>query len=1137
MNLKINLLTTALIAGLHCGYPASAQDAPTPPAALHTVQPKDFSVPKADVTAKLLPTGDLSVASADLKAPLLIDLGWMTVQPRTTYRARYRLRAEALQSPANVSVMLREHETKTAKPFTPYNREGAGNREVKPEQAGNWLERQLSFTTGEKTQVLSGAIIVAQLKGEIQLGTFELLDGAKPAPPAATQANTPTAEQSRAAAEAEFEQAMIQIRAQANARVPLTPRPLVFSRAQMKYGLEMNYYHQWNDRPLFVNRDYRVPSPYVMPLPSYKRMAEEVAQYDIDGFAFFPETKGRMNLFEMQEQSGVAGVGILPEFLGEFTPDHLNVKTEVLQRALKSPHTPKIGGKVLITSYGAEALSPAQWKQILTTLRERVGDRFLFLPTLTNVASLQTTFTGKVVSRAAIEKEKAFLRSYLEVCDGIYFNYPPSLRNKDRTFNGDFYRDVFIPVFKSVLSEPAYRNKYLGLSAYKAHLSPERGNNFLEDGTRTLRRSFEAAMEARPDVIILPEWDEENENTSFRPTVYNGRTSQRILRYYMSQIKRKAPTPLPNDDVSLPNLILSTRKNVTLGENFLIELLNVPDSPSPGGYSVELALQNESGQIVHKFAPVTFDTARLQEHRFNLATETIANTRTLIPVFTVRGYKGQNLVCDSGFHPVQLRATWNWDDLDVQQPLRDLLRTATTNLAWQAPTGATSPLTLTASVASPTEIALVELLGDDDEVYAFDAKDEFFRNDSSRELFLVEYRSQNHLEMEGSLTLKNAAAQWLTNETPPRQAQLDGEKNNRIPLKTAVSVHQRWIYLAIPKSSLNAAELDFDFDFDKARFSVPLREVLAQKMIARGFANGLHISIQPYRRQIDMPVHLNQKEVSFRVPVWPEIATEQFHLRLTGKDGRIFRSRPLLLPSTNRGNATELRIYSDTQKRGVDVSVTSDRIPQLVYDFAPQRGAVLLTDAGRPFWATLGGFSNTTTGRGTINGLFRKYPKGVERSAPSWVVDEGSPALEFDGKGTYLELPREALPRHGAFTFGFEIKPATGKDQFLLVNRTVSAQNGLILEIRDGKLQASFRDADAKANVFPTNLAVPANRWSTVQLRYDFEKLTLTVNGQSKSFPLSLPAFNIGFTVVGEGWTGNWYEGRLRKLRILHNAQ
>ncbi len=1122
MKLKVGILAFCLALGLL--HSTQAQEKP-----VHTVAPSQYTIaPVAGVTIKVIEDGKaLSVSSTDAAAIIVLDLGWITVAPQKAYHATYKLRAQELAAPASVRIMIREHEAQGQRPIQPYHNESVRYRELKPTQK-DWLTRRQGLITGEKTTVLSGSIVISQLKGELHVSATELFETV------ATAAVPVTPE----LAMADSKKALDEVRAQANSRKPLTPRPLVFSRTQMKYGLEKNYYHEWNDRPLLVSRDYRVPHPYVTSPTSYKRILEEVVNYDIDGLAFFPETKGRMEMFDVHAQSGVAGVGLLPEFVDAFTPDHVEVKTEIVRRALKSPNAPRINGKVLITSYNAQALKPAEWKDILDRIRAQVGDTFVFLPALTNVTKLRSAYlAGQPITRVAIEVEKAYLREYLDVCDGIYFNYPPALRNKDRSFDGEFYRDIFIPMFKSVLSEPKYQNKYLGLSSYRSHMSPERGNTLHEDGTRTLRRSFEAAMDARPDVIVLPEWDEVNENTSFRPTLYGGTTSMRILRYYMSKIKSKAPTPVPGDDVTVPNLIFSARKAAVIGENLVFELLNVPDSATPGRYTVELTLADENGKVVKKFEPVSFDSNQLQEQRLTLASETIPGVRALVPSLAVRGYNGRDQVLDAGLHHVQLRATWNWDHLYVKQPLRDVLRLSEVKFAWEGTPRNGQPLTLTASVRSPENLALVEVLGDDDEVYAFDPTDEFWRADNTRELFMVQYRSVNDQEIKGSLTLKNATAHWLTNGTPLHQEKAETEiQGNRVQLNSPVSAHLRWIYLAVPKADLDKAQLDFDFD--KAKFSVTLRDVLAKKIIARGGENGLHLSVQPYRRQIDLPRPLNKKEATFSIPVWPEISSEQFHLRLTTNDGKQFRSRPLLVPSGTPAASKTLRVYSDAQKRGVDVQVNTDRIPNLTYDFTPEHGAVLLTNAGQPFWATLGGYSNATTGRGTVNGLLRgQIPANAERTAPEWETVDGQTALKFNGKSTYLELPREALPWRGAFTMSFEIKPASAKDQVLLVNRVVGSLKGLQLEIKDGKLMATFPDAEWKGNRFATELAIPANQWSAVTVRYDFENLVLSVNGKSQAFPLTLPASSIGFTLFGEGWKGNWFEGHLRNLRIVHNAE
>ncbi|HPO71641.1 MAG TPA: hypothetical protein PLJ31_02675 [Armatimonadota bacterium] len=1102
----------------------------TPADVVHRVGPTGFSVqPVEGVKAGVVKAGEqevFSVSSANARAVIAVDLGWMSVEPNRAYRARCSFRAPGLDAPASARLMIREHEAKGVRPITPYHVTPVARRPVTPGTPEAMFTRELTFTTGPKTRTLSGALVIAELKGEILLTSFELVDAAR------------QEEAARQQAQAEYEKLMAEIRAKADARVPLLPRPLVFSRSQMKYGLELNYYHAWNDRPLLVNRAYRVPRKYVTPLPGYKRTLQEVAKYDLDGLAFFPETKDRMGMFELHQEAGVPGVGLLPEFVPKPGDNDIATKAEIIERALKSPSTPRIGGKVLITSYAAGSLTPEQWGKTLAALRQRVGDTFLFLPALTHGAELRRYFmAGLPIPRAEIEEVQRQLRAYLDVCDGIYFNYPAAFRNIDRTFDEAFYRDIFIPVFKSVLSEPAYRGKYLGLSAYKSHMSPDRGNSLHEDGTRTLRRSFEAAMAARPDVILLPEWDEFNENTCFRPTVYGGTTTQRIVRYYMSRIKGIDPTPVPGDDTSIPNLILSARKCVTLGEEAFFELLHVPDAPQVKPYTAQLTLLDERGAVVRAFEPVRFDGATLQEHRFHVATEMIPDVRALVPVLVVRGYQGRDFTFDQGFHPMQIRATWNWDYLAVRQPLRDLPHGAKAELAWEQPASGTGPLLLRGVVSSPEELALVEVLADDDEVYAVDPGDEFWRNNPERECFLIEYRSVKSVPLQGSIAVKNASVRWLTRGSILHQPAQEAEiQTDRLKLKDNASEHQRWIYLSVPRQEVNAAEVVFDLD--QARFSVPLRQVLVRRMIARAFENGLQFTLFPYRRQIDMPVHLGRKEVSFTARVWPEIPTEQYHLRLTTVSGKVFRSRPLLLPGAGAQPKRPLRVYSQREKRPLEVQVSSDRVPVLDYEFSPERGAVLLTPAGRPFWASLGGFTSTTTGRGALNGLFTGiYPAQATRTAPEWVEGEGGSYLRFDGTGTYLELPREALPRRGAFTLELEVRPATDRDQCLLTTRTVGHQNGLGLSIVGGKLHATFRAEDWSTVSCPTELSVPAGAWSTIRVRHDFEKLTIAVNGRDESFPVTMPAYNIGFTLIGEGWKGSWFAGDLRRLRVAHHAE
>jgi len=1100
-----------------------------------TLAPSTFQLPShASAVAGHL-EDEVAVRGRTLKdKPYVIEMGSLAVKPNTTYRTAYTVTAKSLNHSANFYLMVREHEAPRTKPFPNYTKTSVRHRELSANMVDRPVTRRLQISTGEQTHALSIALVISELDGELRIGPLTLTD----------------IEQQLWE---EYRTTMVEVKAKAAARKPLVPRTLVFSRSQMKYGLERNYEHVWTDRPLFVNRAFRTQREHVTPFPSYARILREVVQYDIDGLAFFPETKGRMGMYELTDRAAIEGVGLLTEFIP--TPD-IQPKMAALEAALKCKSAARINGKILITSYVAGALTPEQWDEILTALRKKHGDVFVFLPALVDTVKLRQKFAaGKPISRKEIEERQVYLRRYLDVCDGIYFNYAAAFKMKDRTFDEAFYRELFIPVFKSVLGEPKYRNKYFGLSAYHSHSNPDLSIGLLEDGTRTLRHSFEAAMEAKPDVIICPEWDEVNENTCFRPTTCNSTTTQRILRYYMSKIKYKVPTPLSDDDVSVPNLILSTRKMVTIGEKLVIELLNVPDDESNHSYVVQLRLLDESGRELRSVFPVEFDADVLREQRYEIPIEgKFALAKTIVPVLQIGGYKGKDFLFEQGLPHTQVRATWNWDYKFVKQPLRELLPVKEAKLVWsEQNAGINGSLGLAGQVETDEELALVEVVADGDVVHAVSPTDEILRATSDLEVIRIEYRSTRSKDhIIGTFKLNGAEMRWLSNRAILHQAESVHQMGGRtLTYRGPVSPHLRWTCLLIPREQLSGARIDVQFA--DVRINAMADEVLDKQMIAATGKDGLHVAVYPYRRTLDIPEHLNSKSASFDVPVWPWQSTEQYHLRLTSKTGKTYRTRPLMLPTETQDVGTTLRAYSDRGHEPVDVKISSSGIPDIAYAFDPSRGAVLLTDAGKQFWASLGGFPDTTSGRGgrhsasMFQGDRNGYPANAAQTAPQWVEDESSPALQFDGIGTFIHLPREALPRRSSFTLEFEIKPEADKDANLLLVRAHRPAS-LSVAIRDGMLHATYFNDQAKLQTIATNLPIPVGQWSTVRVSYDLESMKLWVNDQMTQGVVAGPGYDFGPIVFGgfgetsrqfDPQTGNpgWFKGLLRSLRIKHNSK
>lgn len=1050
-----------------------------------------------------------------------IELGRLPVSSDTTYQAVYYVLANVEESTDGLYLMIREHASESGPPLNrDYHKSSVFLRSIRPGNLGHWEKRKISFTTGSDTRFLSAAEVVQPFKGRMNISPVQLLPGDE-------NSSEPFEKGGDEIASLEA------LREAASRRQPLITPPLIFSRSQIKYDLGKNYYHTWLDRPLMNSRDFRNSAQ-----ASFTEMAKESKRYGLDGLAFFPETKGRMAVFDMTEQGKVEGFQLLPEILIYDTEHPIETAAAAIQRAIKNPQSVRINGKVLFSGYASENFTPVEWKKMLGELRATTGP-FLFVPSL-------STATGKIraeylaglpITQKTVENAQAFLRSYLDVCDGIYFSYPPAFQNKDGTFDTEFYRDICIPIFKSVLREPKYKDKLLGLSAYKAHFNPDvgRGKGFLEDLTRTLRSTLSVALDAHPDFVVLPEWDEFNENTSFMPTIYGSTTSRRIIRSLTSRTRGTPLEPAAGDDVSLPNLILSSRKIVTLGEILSYELLNVPDSSVSGEYSVQLSLRDEDAKLVKQFDPVTFKKDELSEHRLSIPTEELPRTVALIPQLVIKGYGDDTITLKEGFHHVQIRATWNWDYLAVKQPIREILKSRSATLTASAPRPEDGSFLLTATADMEEEIILAEVVGDDDEVYAYDKGDEYSRGNEDKDLVMIELRSTDSIDVSSKFQIQGSPVKWLTDLTILHQD--TGTVNiqgSTIEYRGPISPHQRWIYIALDEDKRQDAIILVRIGDEE--YSLPVAEVLDQKLLVHSFKNGVQAAFYPYRKQVDLPVSLNQKTLAFDVRVWPEVVTEQYHLQLTTASGKVYRSGPVLVPWATKSEATILRIYSDKQKKGLDVSVRKNRIPNIEYEFSPKHGDVLQTHAGRAFIAALGGLTDVTTGQGTAQMRFWIKDGQAAQLTPRWCEESSGWDLEFDGRANFLLMPREVIPRHSSFTVTMEVKPRGNADQTLLAGNLWTLNPSFALFVRHGLLKARFIDEDWTVREFAVDLPIPAGTWNRLEVRYDFNQMVFNVNGEERSFPCSHPGRNDGLSLVGPGMKMSAFDGWLRKLTVRHNG-
>ena len=945
-----------------------------------------------------------------------------------------------------------------------------------------------------------------------------------------------------------------------NDRKPVAGRTLVFVRGQFKYPLFSNYYRAWLDRPLLHDRSLRdksEPQLYVNSRANFARMVQVAQSYELDGFAFFPTNSAshfvmggkNSSLYELGDSICREGFGLVPEVGGGL---NLADCEKLLAEALASKSTQRIGGKVVLSSYVADSKKPDEWKTIVAGLRAKHGDCFLFLPDITRPAGkahhkwAEQFDTGKPIPETDLRAIQSYLRAYLDVCDGLYFAGTGHLRTDDRKFHARYYREFLIPLFQGVLAEPAYRSKLLGLSAAIGYFQPETGSTTDEDGTKTLRRSFEAAMDARPDLINLPEWDEENENTFFRPTVYNSFSTQRIVRYYMRRIKGQPPAANPGDDTSIPNLIVSYRKMLALGERLEIELLNVPDSDRDGTSKVTVALKALDGRTVKRFSPQTLAKKDLADRTLVVPTEELTSHAVLIPRIEV-SCRGHTWVFEEGLHYIHLRATSNFDQKWVKQPLRDLCRPTTAQFTLTE-TADPAERTAAGSFACGDKIAFLEVLENDDTVFAADPQDEYLRGRSGLVLLAIERRAMNRIRLIGKIEVAGGACRWLGEDLLDNTTVGESVAGNTWRFNTNVDQYVRCAYVAIPKAGADKVTLVVDSNRIKTRVSV--KQVLEKGIFSQSYEDGLSLTVSRYVKQPKVPYRLNRESASFSATVRPEMRTSVFHMRAITESGKVFYSRPIVLPDAADGRTAPVSVYSDTAGKAVIVAVDAARIPKALYEFSPERGSLLWTSAGRPFWGVLGGFSDLATGRGTSSSTpfrvdSRNYPDHVSKTAPEWVEEDGKPCLKFDGMGQFVLLPVETLPRRAGFTLSFQIKPTSEKPQVLFICHS-SYIGSLVVRMNAGKLGGSYTNQTLRSYRLEPGLSLDMGKWSQVDVIYDQAAVRFRVNGK-ESMPMACPGpgLYIATSVFGgfgdgrkdsSGSTG-WFEGYLRSLEIRHLCQ
>ncbi len=938
-------------------------------------------------------------------------------------------------------------------------------------------------------------------------------------------------------------------------RVLRVPRTLVYSRAQFMYNPQLNYIGRWTDTPLLLDPSLRDDKPNGRYLSgaAFGKMRETVLAYGMDGFACLPGKRGSAFLYEYCARGPQDGFTLVPEIAGADGSYGAEANPRfdgVILPALASPYALRINGKLVVSSYGADSQPPAFWENVFDAYRRKYGDCFIFLPQLGSPGgrgwgSWQADYQAGSVTTQAIAAAKEYLRGYLRGTDGLYLPATAMFIDGERRFDAAFYRDFVIALGKSVLAEPEFKDKYFALTARVGKENCARiGYNLSSYGTETLRLSMEAALSGEPDLIVIPEWDEQNENTCLRPTLCNSFAYLRIMRHYTALTRHAAPSPVPGDDRAIPNLIFSCRKTLTLGERLNVELLNVPDSEREEAYTVRLAFKDADGREVLAFPEKTFNAAALQEHRLIAPSEALSGHAVLLPSLTVsRG--GVTRLYEEGLPYVELRGTWNWDYKWVMQPLRDLLVPVRADFRFAGETNGVC--TFAADVAAAEDLAYVEVLDHHATVYsALNPGEPCWREGPGQKVLAFDIQSLfNHeVVLNGTISLKGVNARWLldTSYNWPTEypRPFTGDTYRFAAVKQGLAPQR--IFVALPEAEAETAVVRIDLPGQFVA-EVPVRQILEAGVYGVPGQGVATLTISRFMRQAFQPYHLKSRSATFAAGLLPDMPHSVVHLQILAKSGKTWRSRPIVL---NRGPDAGLRtvtVYSDTKNRPVELTVPAWQAPDIAYAPDPRRGTALTCEAGRMFWGLGGGYPAQVTERGRSRTLdtsvfiqASSYPAAATRSAPAVCPqDDGQPAWAFDGAGTHLALPSGVIPRRAGYTLSMEVRPENAAGQQLLLANRSHTLGTLALLLDNGVLKGAFLRDNAQTVQLDTGLALPPGRWSTVQVGYDLSNLVIRVNEQTRTAACPGPGRYDTPTVVG-GFEKSWFRGLIRNIRVRHGV-
>lgn len=936
-------------------------------------------------------------------------------------------------------------------------------------------------------------------------------------------------------------------------------KTLIYAERQ-PYGPYSNYLHWFDDRPLYMDVSLRDRNDIGANYAGFFHDVDIAKQYGINGFAAISNFSTHLRQLDLlSRQPEIPWYSHMIVLVCGWGENMYPTVKDMIVRAAKSPYTARHDGKLLLWVYGGGTGLPWMKKWSKKLREDKDIPPFMLIgeaPYVEMYSALGSHPDGNVPAET-VEAYRQKVAEAVSVLDGVQMwtvgHKCDHLGEYGWWFHAtDVYRKYQLPIVKEVLSRPENRGKLVGDYIQTQYVNPDSGAVDSARGTEALRLHLDELAAINPDILTLFEWNEEYENTHLQPTVAHGRAFERIINYYRSLYDRTPLVPRPGDDVSVPNLIVSARRAIQLGESWHCELLYVPDGSAAKEVKATVKLVDNRGREMRLFPTETFATDRIRAIDYRVSSTNLADCGSVMPIVETEmdGVKRTW----TGLASTRIRATTTTgrDFLYLNCPLREVLQPVERTFTVK-PTGEDGVYEVEGSFTAGEKLASLEIIDDVEEIAAADSENRFDRAkcDLFRGVFTTstpwklgrDKRGNTH---QGTIEVAGSKAAKLESGCQPWEVfHVLGRTNGAWRVSNNFA-ERAWgtFLLAVPKS--DAAKARFVLDFPGfGHFEKNLAEVLKLGKFALEFTPEARIELERLDDLGDLPRHLGVDSAKVCSRLKSPNRFPSFQLRAISESGRIWRS-PVRFPKAPGEARRTLEVISTMNRKIVPVEVAADLIPDIRYRFTPEHGAWLMSDGDRRFDISLGGAGRDGGSMISYRAKKDRFAEDYSHGDPLWErLPEGGWALRFS-KSAYLNLFPETVPHSSEFTIAFSIKPGTAADQTLFRTMRVTHEEcGLQAVIAGGKLKVIYIGENSGPLQFATGLEVKAGEWNDISISRNFHRFTVRVNGATKSAAYDrrssyLQSVNFGGNVapgtgIPEGIRP--FEGLLRSFRVSHRYE